>query len=116
MCNKLDPRIHFDLVCAASSCPPIEFYDPARIHEQLDIAGRSFGNRRGIVLDKNSNILYLSQIFKWYASDFGKTQQQVIRYVLNFADEDVKDYTLENINNLRIRYLPYNWNLNKSLE
>lgn len=114
--TKLDPRIHFALVCAASSCPPIEFYDPARIHEQLDVAGRSFVNRRGIVLDKNSNILYFSQIFKWYASDFGKTQQQVIHYILSFADEDVKDYVPENINNLRIRYLPYNWNLNKSLE
>jgi GH15 family glucan-1,4-alpha-glucosidase len=36
--SKLDPRIHFALVCAASSCPPIEFYDAANINSQLDIS------------------------------------------------------------------------------
>ena len=25
--KKFDPRIHFSLVCGASSCPPVEFYD-----------------------------------------------------------------------------------------
>ncbi|MCF6157850.1 MAG: DUF547 domain-containing protein [wastewater metagenome] len=113
---KLDPRIHFALVCAASSCPPIEFYDPAQIDNQLDIAGRSFINRKGMVLDKDANTLQLSQIFKWFASDFGRTQQQVISYILNFTGEKVKEYILENIDTLKITYLPYNWNLNRSLE
>ena len=114
--SRLDPRIHFSLVCASSSCPPIEFYDPAQIHKQLDIAGRSFINRRGMILNRVNNTLFLSQIFKWYASDFGKTQRQMIQYIMRFANEETKGYIEENISNIKIHYLPYNWNLNKSLE
>jgi len=36
--ERLDPRIHFALVCAARSCPPIAVYDAAGIDQQLDMA------------------------------------------------------------------------------
>ena len=32
--DRLDPRMHFALVCAARSCPPIAVYDAANIDEQ----------------------------------------------------------------------------------
>ncbi len=60
--NNFDPRIHFALVCAASSCPPVEFYGAEKIDRQLDVAGRSFLNRRGIVLDKR-RMLFCCQKF-----------------------------------------------------
>lgn len=113
--SKLDPRIHFALVCAASSCPPIEFYDADSIDKQLDVTGRSFFNRRGIVLDRANKALYLSQIFRWYASDFGTTKEKIIHYALTFADETIRSYVTENMSKIKIKYLPYNWNLNKAL-
>jgi GH15 family glucan-1,4-alpha-glucosidase len=113
--KQFDPRIHFALVCASSSCPPIEFYDAESIDKQLDMAGRSFINRRGIILDKDNNTLYLSQIFKWYKNDFGHTQNEVVYYVLKYAEDNLKSYVINNLNKLKIAYLPYNWNLNRAL-
>lgn len=114
--TKLDPRIHFALVCASNSCPPIAFYNADNIERQLDIAGRSFVNREGLTLDKDKNILYLSQIFKWYGLDFGSNQKEILAFVLNFAEDKIREYILENTERIKILYLPYNWDLNKRLE
>jgi hypothetical protein len=114
--DRFDPRIHFALVCASSSCPPIEFYDASKIDRQLDIAAKSFINRKGIILDVEKNTVYLSQIFQWYADDFDKNQSAVLKYILHYADEKMKQYVLGNINNIKVQYLPYDWNLNRSLE
>ncbi|NTU90780.1 MAG: DUF547 domain-containing protein [Chlorobiaceae bacterium] len=115
--EHFDPRIHFALVCAASSCPPVEFYDADKIDMQLDIAARSFVNRRGLELHLESGELYLSRIFQWYAGDFGTTGDERLAFILRFADEGtrnaIRDYGQER---LKIGYLPYNWNLNSSLE
>ena len=111
-----DPRIHFALVCASNSCPPIEFYDAEKIDRQLDIAARSFINRKGLVLDKEKGEVLLSRIFQWYSGDFGSSQQQVLDYILQFADDQLRSAVAANRESIRISYLPYNWNLNSSLE
>lgn len=113
--NRLDFRIHFALVCAASSCPPIEFYDPKRIDRQLDLAGKSFLNRRGMTLDKNHSTLYLSRIFDWYAEDFGGSEKEQLDNILKYAREDIKQYVRENRGGLNIRFHRYDWNLNRTL-
>lgn len=33
LCLKLDPRIHFALVCGAKSCPPIRIYTPENLEK-----------------------------------------------------------------------------------
>jgi GH15 family glucan-1,4-alpha-glucosidase len=114
--EEFDARIHFALVCASSSCPPIEFYDAEKIDGQLDIAARSFINRRGLELDLDKGELRLSRIFEWYAGDFGSSQEEVLGFVLRFAGKEVCDAIAERRHTpLRIRYLPYNWDLNRSL-
>jgi GH15 family glucan-1,4-alpha-glucosidase len=114
--NRIDPRVHFTLVCASSSCPPIEFYDAQHIDNQLNIAGKSFINRKGLILDKKENVVYLSQVFKWYARDFGKDEKEVLEYAVSFADEKTKSYVFNNIDKIKLMYLPYDWNLNRVLE
>lgn len=114
--NRIDSRVHFALVCASSSCPPIEFYDKQHIDNQLNIAGKSFINRKGLILDKKENIVYLSQVFKWYARDFGKEEKAVLKYTVTFSDEETKRHVLKNIDKVRIKYLSYDWNLNKVLD
>lgn len=114
--QEFDPRIHFALVCASSSCPPIEFYDPDRIDLQLDIAARSFINRRGVGLNLERQEIGLSKIFQWYSGDFGASQKELLDFIMQFAEDEIRD-AIQNVekNKLRIRYLPYNWDLNRSL-
>ncbi|NTW51674.1 MAG: DUF547 domain-containing protein [Chlorobiaceae bacterium] len=113
--GTFDPRIHFALVCASSSCPPIEFYDADKIDRQLDIAARSFINRNGLELDRKNGEIWLSRIFLWYGTDFGSSPQQVLDYILPFADQQLRSDIVSERHRLHIRYRPYNWNLNSSL-
>ncbi len=115
--QEFDPRIHFALVCASNSCPPIEFYDPERIDQQLDLAARSFINRRGLELDIEKQEIRLSRIFQWYADDFGKSQEELLGFVMQFAGDEVRTAIQGiGVKNLQILYLPYNWDLNRSLD
>ncbi|MFZ8458418.1 DUF547 domain-containing protein, partial [Staphylococcus aureus] len=52
--NKVDYRIHFALNCGAKSCPPIAFYDDAKLDAQLDIATKAYliGS---VTYDSNAN-------------------------------------------------------------
>src|SRR6266498_62243 len=65
----LDPRIHFAINCGARSCPPVQHYDGAHVHKQLDAATRGFVSRE-VTLDKER--LVASPIFHWFAADFAQ--------------------------------------------
>jgi GH15 family glucan-1,4-alpha-glucosidase len=113
---SFDYRIHFALFCASSSCPPIEFYDAVIIDQQLDTAAKSFINRGGVEIDRQSNTLWLSLIFQWYHGDFGKSTRETILSLLPYMDEEKKAWTEERLDSMHIRYLPYNWNMNSILQ
>ena len=116
MLEKLDPRIHFALVCASSSCPPIEFYDYRLIDRQLDVAARSFINRNGVDVQKSTMTIRLSKIFQWYERDFGSSRKEILFYLASFTDEDTERWIRMHADALKITYMPYNWNLNSALE
>lgn len=116
MVETFDSRIHFALVCASSSCPPIEFYDPEYIDDQLDIATRSFINRGGLETEQENNTVRLSEIFKWYEHDFGENKTELLNYLARYTDEETGTFLTSKPEKLKIKYLPYNWNLNSTLE
>lgn len=68
--QTLDNRIHFALNCGATSCPPIAFYDDAKIDQQLDMATANFV-KHDVVYDSVSNKVAVSRIFLWFRGDFG---------------------------------------------
>jgi GH15 family glucan-1,4-alpha-glucosidase len=110
----MDPRIHFGLVCASSSCPPIDFYTSENLNEALDIAGRTFLNAGGVKIDRKSNTVSLSRIFKWYGKDFGKTKADRLRFIAPYMyDENDKEFLIKNAENLNIHYQDYDWRLNR---
>jgi len=112
--QKLDPRIHFALVCASSSCPPIEFYSPERLDEELTIAGRSFLNGGGFKLERKRNRALVSRIFKWYAGDFGESHAEILEFIAQYIfNDDDRKYILENAENIKIDYQDYDWRLNR---
>lgn len=108
-----DPRLHFALVCASMGCPLLrnEAYMGDRIQTQLDEDARRFiNNRNKLFYDNESKILYCSQIFKWYRSDFLKVADSIPDYIKTYLSSP-----LELDKNTPIRYLKYDWYLNQQI-
>jgi hypothetical protein len=115
--ERLDPRIHFALVCAARSCPPIAVYDATQIDEQLDMAAQVFVANGGAVVNRAAGEVRLSQIFQWYAPDFGGRpfalgdKRPLLEFIAPYlADEADRGYVRHG--NPTVRFQPYDWSLN----
>lgn len=116
---RLDPRVHFALVCAAQSCPPIGIYDAEQIHRQLDLATWNFINQGGVIVKANKRIVYLSRIFSWYATDFGgkffgyMQQAQILRFIAPYLDApDEAELLKQHAETFKVKFLKYDWSLN----
>lgn len=102
-----EPRIHFALVCAARSCPPLrtEPFRASELDDQLHASAKNFlhdedRNR----FDPARQTLFLSSVFKWYGSDFNSRYGSATKYVSKFY---------KNVpSRVAIAYLPYDWSLN----
>lgn len=106
-----DPRIHFAIVCASTSCPKLraEAYVAERLDQQLDDATRQFVNdpaRNRI----DQQQIALSMIFKWFAQDFIDHAGSVKNFLQRFVSEE-KKRTVEALSG-DPQYLEYNWALN----
>jgi hypothetical protein len=112
--EPLEPRVHFALVCASSSCPPIGVYTAEDIDRELDIAAATFINAGGMVIDKERESVSLSRIFDWYAPDFGETMGDRLRFAGRFLyDEGEKKFLEENADYLKVYFQNYDWRLNR---
>lgn len=100
--DRLDPRIHFTLNCGATSCPPVAFYSPEKLNEELAAAETSFVTQTSSY-DAVSNTVTVSELFSWYADDFGG--KQGIYALLE------RLRIIPVLSHPEIRYSPYNWNL-----
>ncbi|MEL7248615.1 MAG: DUF547 domain-containing protein [Bacteroidota bacterium] len=68
--DRIDFRIHFALNCGAISCPPIAFYTPEQIDQQLEIATTSF-LENDTWFEPEKNEVHFSRLGLWYLGDFG---------------------------------------------
>ncbi|MBT8490892.1 MAG: DUF547 domain-containing protein [Deltaproteobacteria bacterium] len=105
-----DPRVHFAIVCASKSCPPLisEPYRGRVLNQQLDISARAFINNP----ERNrleGNMLYVSSIFKWFAEDFN---DDIIGFFRKYVPDEVKSKLDRNRDRIEIKYLSYDWSLN----
>jgi len=110
-----EPRIHFALVCAAKSCPPLrnEAYVADRLEDQLHDAAKNFLNDNDRnYFDPATSTLHFSSIFKWYGSDFDKKHGSAQRFAAPFiADSEGQAATIA-AESTAIEFLPYDWSLN----
>ena len=110
-----EPRIHFALVCAAMSCPPLrsEAYTGAKLDPQLDSQGRAFvpDPARGSRVDVKERVVYASKIFDWYKEDFGGTREAVGRFIAQYYPESPEKQLLLR-GEFDLDYLTYDWTLN----
>ncbi len=99
-----EPRIHFALVCASTSCPILrrEAYRGAQLDEQLQDQARRF------ITDPARNRIgpgevALSKIFDWFAEDFEKAAGSVVQYVRRYRPVPEA---------VEVSYLDYDWSMN----
>ncbi|MBZ0165358.1 MAG: DUF547 domain-containing protein [Candidatus Omnitrophica bacterium] len=111
--DPIDPRIHFAINCASGGCPvlPNTHFDPAKLDQQLTSVSQQFmNNREKVRLDRSKNILYHSEILKWFEEDFLAVAPDLLAYIRKYINDDDKKY-LEN-NKVRTTTLKYDWGLN----
>lgn len=116
-----DPRIHFAVVCASTSCPDLldEPFEGDRIDSQLSRLTRAFlaNPTKGMRYDSEADTLWLSSIFKWYAGDFTGGSTVVAFFsrsgVAGWVRGQLPAETAAEISDSsKVRYLDYDWGLN----
>lgn len=104
-----DARLHFVLVCGALGCPPITnfAYQPNQLEQQLERQTRlALNDNKFIRIAADKKEAGLSQIFEWYAGDFGGNKQAVLGFINGYRNEQIPtDY--------KVTYYTYDWALNK---
>jgi len=117
--DQIDPRLHFTLNCGAASCPPIGAYQAGQLDQQLELATRHFLNSGSARLDREKRALWLSRLFAWYAGDFGgglfgyRRQAALVRFVAPYLlDDDDRAFVQQHAEDIRVRFLEYDWSLN----
>ncbi len=78
--TELDPRVHFALNCAATSCPPVQSYEADDIDGQLDLATRAYLQAETLI-DRDEPRVKLPYLLKLYKPDFGGSRKEALRFV-----------------------------------
>ena len=112
--RKMDePRIHVAIVCASVSCPDLrlEAFKADSLNEQLNDQMTRFlqSPEKGMRIDKNSNRVYLSSIFKWFDDDF-ESRGGVLKFISGYVSPEAAK-ALSN-SRIDVSYLDYNWGIN----
>jgi len=106
-----DPRTHFALVCASTSCPQLrqEAYVGSRLDDQLDDQARRFlGDPSRNRIDPATGTLELSAIFKWFTEDFTRDG----RTLADFLAPYLTPQQVQLLRSTPTKYLDYDWTMN----
>ena len=107
-----DPRFHFVLVCGALGCPPITSfaYTPEDLESQLEKQTKlALNNPEFIRVDDSKQESKLSEIFKWYITDFGGTKSKSLEFINRYRETPIPS-------TYKIGYYGYDWSLNNISE
>ena len=107
-----EKRIHVALVCAARSCPPLRTsaYSADSLDAQLDDQARRFlTDPARNQFDRQHGAVKLSEIFKWFADDFGGVKG-VVAFVSRYVDAATAAWLQSG--KYRVSYFDYDWILN----
>jgi len=108
-----EPRIHFAVVCAAESCPPLrtEAYTGPNLDDQLDDQGRTFlHDTEKNQVPRGDDAIALNRILKWFMEDFGDSTDELQTYIAQYFEGDVRRH-LEAAD-YKVEFLEYDWTLN----
>jgi len=104
--NFKDPRLHFVLVCGAKDCPPIinEAYYPTTLEIQLEEQTKTALNNPNFIKIEGETV-QISEIFKWYTSDFKLKAKNEIEYINSYRTNKLDPKT-------KYGYYNYDWSVN----
>lgn len=117
-----DPRIHFYLNCASESCPVArpELPTGPDLDDFLDRATADFvSDEANVRVDRDNRRIVLSDIFKWYRSDFANdlrrrgvaSERPLVDYVIGVAPPALAD-ELRDTDGYSVDFSGYDWGLN----
>ena len=120
-----EPRIHFALVCASTSCPSLarEPYRAVELEAQLEASLHRFlaDRRKGMRIDPPAGTLTLSRIFDWFEEDF-ESAGGIVAFVRDHlahdaaATPDERAWLAAVGDAVSVRYFDYDWALNDLAE
>lgn len=101
-----NPDIHLLLICGANSCPPfpsraIPLQKPEQSQYIASHMQTALSSPAILQVDDAGQTLNISNIFRWYADDFGDVKAWISQQI----GQDYSGY--------KIDYLPYDWSLNR---
>lgn len=82
-----DSRVHYAVNCASIGCPNLQprAWRASSLDADLDAAARAFVNHsRGVRVDAQGRV-WVSSIYRWFASDFGGSPSGVLAHLRAFA-------------------------------
>lgn len=117
-----EPRIHFVLNCASTSCAPLQPHalTAENLEETLQRAAVQFLNDdRNVQVDARSGTVRLSRYFDWFTDDFLSWLREnknlrrpgALDYVRLYLRPE-KRVLLDSRDDWDIRFFDYDWNLN----
>ncbi len=106
-----DARVHFALNCAAIGCPPLNksAFTGDLLNEQLDEAVKN-ALAQELWLKITDTEISVSKIFEWYKKDFAKYAGSIREFIAKYRESE-KEAILDP--NRKLKYLDYDWKLNK---
>ena len=117
--NKLralsDARIHFAIVCASESCPPLapRAYTADEISAALDRQARAFVNDpKKNAINRKAGRIALSKIFDWNRKEFERDAGTVTKYVSRYQSDPETARWLASTAQAP-EFLEYDWALNQ---
>lgn len=108
-----EPRIHFALVCASNGCPvlPRAAFSADEVDAELERNARAFFARpEALRADPAARRVALSELLKWYGSDFAGTAAEQLAALRPFFPEGDWNWLDGDVH---VDFLPYDWSLNE---
>lgn len=112
--QRLDPRAHFALVCAAKGCPPLRprCYRADSLDPMLDVATRdALASPTHLRWDAATGRLEVSSIFDWYKADFGGPDA-AYAFIKQYAPPTVRAEIEAQKKRRWSGVIPWDWDLN----
>lgn len=115
LAGREDPAWHFGVVCASRGCPPLLAKAYRAPELSTDLAGRArllLADPTKARYEEDGHILHLSELFRWYQSDFEFGDNTLVRWLgpymtlgmaMKFASSEPE-----------VRFLDFDWRLNET--
>ena len=110
-----DPRIHFAINCASTSCPPLgaRILTGKNLNEQLNQKASIFiNNNANVKIDNENKTIYLNKIFKWFKKDFLAENKTLNEYIFKYINKSELTINKSTFISYKIKFIDYDWSIN----